>query len=167
VVPIAAPTPEEKAHHYLWRFWQHLPRAGHMVIFDRSWYGRVLVERVEEFAREDEWRRAYAEIVDFEALIAERGIPVLKFWLHIDPDEQMRRFQQREGTPYKKYKIGEEDYRNREKWPAYVAAVNEMVARTSTDAAPWHLVAANDKPWARVRVLDVVCDALERAVGKG
>lgn len=162
VIPIAAPTDEELSRHYLWRFWRRLPRDGHMRIFDRSWYGRVLVERVEDLASDDEWRRAYAEINDFEAQILEHGTPVLKFWLHIDPDEQMRRFNAREETQYKKYKITEEDYRNRERWPAYAAAVNEMVERTSTDAAPWHLVAANDKRWARVQVLETLCDVLER-----
>jgi polyphosphate:AMP phosphotransferase len=166
VVPIAAPTPEEKAHHYLWRFWRQLPRAGRLLIFDRSWYGRVLVERVEGLAREDEWRRAYAEINDFEQQIVEHGIPLLKFWLHIDPDEQMRRFQAREQTPYKKYKITDEDYRNRGRWDDYTVAVNEMVARTGGRLAPWQLVPANDKRWARVEVLDAVCDHLEHAFEK-
>ncbi len=166
VVSIAAPTDEEKAHHYLWRFWRQLPRAGRMLIFDRSWYGRVLVERVEGFAREDEWRRAYAEINDFEEQLVEHGIPVFKFWLHIDPDEQLRRLEARAHTPYKKYKLTDEDYRNREKWPAYTVAVNEMVARTSTEIAPWHLVPANDKRHARVAVLEAVCDGLKRAVKK-
>jgi polyphosphate:AMP phosphotransferase len=157
VVPIAAPSEEEKAHHYLWRFWKHLPPPGTMLIFDRSWYGRVLVERVEGFARADEWKRAYAEI-------AEHGIPVLKFWLHLDPEEQARRFAAREVRDYKKYKITGEDYRNREKWDEYVAAVDEAVARTSTEFAPWHLVAANDKRWARREVLRITCRALERAL---
>jgi polyphosphate kinase 2 (PPK2 family) len=164
VVPIAAPSEEEKAHHYLWRFWRHLPPPGTMLIFDRSWYGRVLVERVEGFARADEWKRAYGEIVDFEEQLAEHGIPVLKFWLHLDPEEQARRFAAREVTGYKKYKITSEDYRNREKWDEYVAAVDEAVARTSTEFAPWHLVAANDKRWARREVLRITCRALERAL---
>jgi polyphosphate kinase 2 (PPK2 family) len=124
------------------------------------------VERVEGLAREDEWRRAYAEINDFEEQIVEHGIPLLKFWLHIDPDEQMRRFQAREQTPYKKYKITDEDYRNRERWNDYTVAVNEMVARTGGELAPWRLVSANDKRWARVAVLDAVCDHLEHAFGK-
>jgi len=161
VVPIAAPSDEERARHYLWRFWRHLPRAGRTVIFDRSWYGRVLVERVEGFASESEWRRAYSEINEFEAQLVEHGMLVRKFWLHIDPDEQLRRFRARGKTPYKKYKLTDEDYRNRERREEYAAAVDEMVARTSTDGAPWVLVAANDKRWARVRVLEEVCEGLE------
>jgi polyphosphate:AMP phosphotransferase len=161
---VAAPTDEEKAHHYLWRFWRQLPPARQMALFDRSWYGRVLVERVEGFAKQDEWRRAYREINEFEAQLAERGGPVLKFWLHIDPDEQLRRFEARKTTPYKKYKITDEDYRNRERWDDYVAAVNEMVARTDTERAPWHIVPANDKRFARVTVLETVCDALGEAL---
>lgn len=167
VIPVAAPTDEELAHHYLWRFWRRLPRNGHMRIFDRTWYGRVLVERVERLARPDEWQRAYAEINDFEAQVIEHGQLVLKFWLHIDPDEQLRRFKAREKTAYKKYKITDEDFRNREQWPAYVSAVNDMVEQTSTDDAPWHLVAANDKRSARVEVLTILCDALEKAMKKG
>lgn len=162
VFPIAAPTDEERARHYLWRFWHRLPGPGKLVIFDRSWYGRVLVERVEGFAGEDEWRRAYFEINDFEQQLTAHGITLCKFWLHIDPDEQLRRFQAREQTGYKKYKITDEDYRNREQWQAYTAAVNEMVARTSTAAAPWHLVPANDKKWARIQVLETVVAALQR-----
>jgi polyphosphate kinase 2 (PPK2 family) len=161
IVPIAAPTEEERVRHYLWRFWRQLPPAGQMLIYDRSWYGRVLVERVEGFAAEPVWRRAFEEINDFEAQLAEHGLVVQKFWLHIDPDEQLRRFKAREQTAYKKYKITEEDYRNRAKWDVYVSAVNEMVARTSTTHAPWHLVAANDKPSARIQVLKAVCSALK------
>lgn len=167
VVSVSAPTPEEKSHHYLWRFWRQLPRAGRMLIFDRSWYGRVLVERVEGFARDDEWRRAYAEINDFEEQFIEHGTPVFKFWLHIDPDEQARRLEARAQTPYKKYKLTEEDLRNREKWPAYTVAANEMIARTSTEIAPWHLVAANDKRHARVEVLRTLCDGLKQAIKAG
>jgi polyphosphate:AMP phosphotransferase len=158
---IAAPTDEELAHHYLWRFWRHIPRDGHMAIFDRSWYGRVLVERVENLASAAEWTRAYAEINDFESQIIEHGTPVIKFWLHIDPDEQMRRFKAREETPYKKYKLTEEDYRNRERWPAYTQAVNEMIELTSTKDAIWHVVPAIDKRWARIQVLETVCDTLK------
>jgi polyphosphate kinase 2 (PPK2 family) len=124
----------------------------------------VLVERVERFAREDEWRRAYRDIKDFEAQLVDHGMPVLKFWLHIDPDEQLRRFRARDKTSYKKYKLTDEDFRNRGKWDDYVAAVNEMVARTGTKAAPWHLVPANDKRFARIRVLETVCDALQEAL---
>ncbi len=162
VVPIAAPTEEERMRHYLWRFWRQLPRAGHMLIFDRTWYGRVLVERVEGFASEVEWLRAYEEINDFEAQLVEHGMVFAKFWLHIDSDEQLSRFKAREETLYKKHKITDEDYRNREKWDDYVTAVNDMVARTSTKLAPWHLVPANDKPYARVQVLETVCNALKK-----
>ena len=164
VVPIAAPTADEHAHHYLWRFWTHLPRAGRMLIFDRSWYGRVLVERVEGYATEAEWRRAYAEINDFESSLVEHGVVFLKFWLHISDEEQLRRFQEREATGYKRYKITDEDYRNREKRGAYLEALDEMVERTSTDIAPWHLIAAEDKRWARIQVLERVCRALEDAL---
>jgi polyphosphate:AMP phosphotransferase len=162
LVPIAAPTDEEKAHHYLWRFWRRLPRAGEVVIFDRSWYGRVLVERVEGFAPEADWRRAYEEINDFEENLTDRGFLVMKFWMHIDREEQLRRFAEREKTSYKKYKIGGEDYRNRERWDDYVRAVDDMVEHTSTDVAPWRLVPANDKRFARVAVLKAICDALKR-----
>lgn len=162
VVPVGAPTAEENRYHYLWRFWRHLPTAGQMLIFDRSWYGRVLVERVEGFARPAEWQRAYQEIVDFENQLLEHGIVLCKFWLHIDQQEQLRRFRAREQTPYKKHKITEFDYRNREQWDPYLAAVNEMIARTGTRQAPWTLVPANDKRWARVKVLKTVCMALSR-----
>jgi polyphosphate:AMP phosphotransferase len=166
VIPIAAPTSEEKARHYLWRFWRQLPRAGNAVIFDRTWYGRVTVERIEGFATDEEWQRAYKEINDFEEQLAERGMMVLKFWLHISNAEQLTRFQSREVTDYKKYKITDEDYRNREKWDDYVLAVNEMIAKTSTPQAPWHIVPANDKRFARIFVLQTVCDALEKALDK-
>ena len=162
LVSIAAPTDEEKAHHYLWRFWRRLPRAGEVVIFDRSWYGRVLVERVEGFAPEAAWRRAYEEINDFEENLTDRGFLVMKFWMHIDREEQMRRFAEREKTSFKQYKITDEDYRNRERWDDYVRAVDDMVEHTSTDVAPWRLVPANDKRFARVAVLESVCDALKR-----
>jgi AMP-polyphosphate phosphotransferase len=164
VIPIAAPTDEERAHHYLWRFWRHLSRAGRLTIFDRSWYGRVLVERVEGFATEREWMRAYAEINQFEAQLIEHGIVLGKFWLHITQEEQLRRFKEREATPHKQWKLTEEDWRNRERWNAYELAVNDMIERTSTGEAPWTLVEANDKNCARVKVLKTVCDRLERAV---
>ena len=171
VIPIAAPSDEELARHYLWRFWRHVPGAGKTVIFDRSWYGRVLVERVEGFATEPEWRRAYEEINDFESILHESGIPVIKFWLQIDADEQLRRFESRAETPYKKYKLTDEDYRNREKWDLYQEATHDMVTRTSTRYAPWNLVAANDKRHARITVLRVVCERLEKELkerkGKG
>jgi polyphosphate:AMP phosphotransferase len=159
---ISAPTEEEKAHHYLWRFWRRLPRDGMVAIFDRSWYGRVLVERVEGYAKDFEWRRAYAEIDDFEDQLLEHGNVVAKFWLHVSPEEQQRRFEARAKTDFKKYKLTDEDWRNRARRGAYEAAVDEMVARTSTEAAPWHLVAANDKRHARVAVLEIVADALKR-----
>jgi len=162
IIPIAAPTDEEKAHHYLWRFWRHLPRAGRVTIYDRSWYGRVLVERVEGFASEDEWMRAYKEINDFEQQLIEHGTVVLKFWLHISQDEQLRRFQEREATSYKQYKITAEDYRNRTQWEAYETAVQDMVERTSTEYAPWHLIAANDKYHARTKIVRIFCKALEK-----
>ncbi len=162
VIPVATPTDEEKAHHYLWRFWRHIPRAGQVTIYDRSWYGRVLVERVEGFARREEWQRAYSEIVNFEEALVSHGIVLLKFWLHIDKDEQLRRFKEREKISYKKYKITEEDYRNREKWTAYQKAVNEMIARTSTHMAPWILVEGNSKYYARVKVLKAYCESMEK-----
>jgi polyphosphate:AMP phosphotransferase len=160
----AAPTDEERAHPYLWRFWNRLPRRGQVAIFDRSWYGRVLVERVEGFCPESAWRRAYDEINDFEAEMSEAGIIVIKFWLAIDKDEQERRFKAREETGYKRYKITDEDWRNREKWDAYADAVCDMVDLTSTPEAPWTLVEANDKYFARVKVLKTICERLEESL---
>ena len=164
VIPIAAPTDEERAHHYLWRFWRHIPRSGLVTIFDRSWYGRVLVERVEGFAREDEWRRAYLEINDFEQQLVDHGVVLTKFWIHIGGEEQLARFKEREGTAYKRHKITEEDWRNREKWDAYVAAVDDMVARTSGAQAPWVIVAGNDKRFARVQVVEALVKRLQKAL---
>jgi polyphosphate kinase 2 (PPK2 family) len=164
VIPVAAPTDEEKAHHYLWRFWRHLPRGGYVTIYDRSWYGRVLVERVEGFAQPHEWGRAYGEINEFERQLSDHGVVVCKFWLHISPQEQLRRFEERAKLAHKKHKITDEDWRNRKKWKDYALAVDEMVARTSTDVAPWTLVAANDKKLARLTVLKTICDALEKAL---
>jgi polyphosphate:AMP phosphotransferase len=161
VIPIAAPTDEERARHYLWRFWRHLPRAGRMTIFDRSWYGRVLVERVEGFATEAEWRRGYAEITSFEEHLVTHGILVVKFWIHITKEEQLKRFRERTRVTHKRWKITEEDWRNRKKWPDYTMAVDEMVARTSTSVAPWTLVEGNDKPFARVKVLTTLADRME------
>ncbi|NNF37715.1 MAG: hypothetical protein HKN71_03545, partial [Gemmatimonadetes bacterium] len=158
---IAVPTEEEKARHYLWRFWRRLPRAGEIAVFDRSWYGRVLVERIEGFATEEEWRRAYAEINDFEHRLLEHGMAVVKFWLHISPDKQEQRFKSREKIPYKQYKLTEEDLRNRDRWDAYTAAVHEMVERTSSARAPWTLVPGNQKKFARLTVLETLCEALE------
>jgi polyphosphate:AMP phosphotransferase len=158
---VAAPTDEEKARPYLWRFWRDLPRVGRVTLYDRTWYGRVLVERVEGFALPAEWRRAYSEINEFEDQLAESGVIVRKFWIAISSDEQLRRFKDRQGTPYKQYKITEEDWRNRAKWDAYEAAACEMIERTSTEHAPWVLVEGNDKRWARVKVLQSVVDALQ------
>ncbi len=164
VITIAAPTDEERAHHYLWRFWRHIPRAGRFTIYDRSWYGRVLVERVEGFAAEDEWIRAYREINEFEEELTDHGIVLVKFWVHIDRDEQLARFKAREETSFKQHKLTEEDWRNREKWDDYAHAVNDMVERTSTEFAPWNLIEGNDKRWARVRALQILCERLEKAL---
>jgi polyphosphate kinase 2 (PPK2 family) len=164
---VAAPTDEERAQHYLWRFWRHLGRAGLVTIFDRSWYGRVLVERVEGFATEKAWMRAYAEINQFENQLAKHGIVLVKYWLHVTADEQLRRFTERQSTPYKRWKLTDEDWRNRERWDAYEQAVNDMIERTSTREAPWTLVEANDKSLARIKVLKTACDRLERALRAG
>jgi polyphosphate:AMP phosphotransferase len=164
IIPSGAPSAEEQRYHHLWRFWQRMTRGGTLLVFDRSWYGRVLVERVEGFASEAEWSRAYDEINDFEAQLVEHGCALCKFWLHIDREQQLERFQARERTPYKKYKITNEDYRNRDRWDAYEAAVDDMVERTSTKSAPWTLVSANDKRWARVQVLETVSAAMKRAL---
>jgi polyphosphate:AMP phosphotransferase len=161
VYPIAAPTDEERAQPYLWRFWRHVPKKGHFAIFDRSWYGRVLVERVEHLAKDADWLRAYREIIDFEEALVRFGIVVVKFWLAIDRQEQLARFRAREKTPFKRFKITPDDWRNREKWADYERAVCDMVDRTSTDVAPWHLIEANDKKFARVKVLETICDAIE------
>ena len=164
VISVAAPTDEEKAHHYFWRFWRHLPPDGYITIYDRSWYGRVLVERVEGFAEPEEWLRSYQEITDFEEQLTTHGIILIKFWLHISKDEQLRRFKEREVIPWKKHKITDEDWRNREKWDDYKLAVNEMVARTSTINSPWILVPGNDKKVARVTVLKEICNHIKKAL---
>ncbi|SMG64280.1 Polyphosphate:AMP phosphotransferase [methanotrophic bacterial endosymbiont of Bathymodiolus sp.] len=148
--------------YYLWRFWRHMPRTGRITIYDRSWYGRVLVERVEGFASEQEWTRAYSEISNFEEALTDHGIVLLKFWLYIDPDEQLRRFKEREQISYKQHKITEEDYRNRDKWAEYSLAVNDMAAHTSSQTTPWTLVEANNKRYARIKVIKTYCDALEK-----
>jgi polyphosphate:AMP phosphotransferase len=157
---IGVPSDEELDHHYLWRFWRRLPRDGQMVIFDRSWYGRVLVERVEGLATEREWRRAYAELNAFEEQIVGHGTALAKFFIHIDPAEQKKRFAERAKIPYKRYKLTAEDWRNRERWGDYEVAVHDMVERTSTRLAPWTLVEGNDKRYARVKVLETVCKVL-------
>lgn len=162
VIPIAAPQGEERTHQYLWRFWRRIPKAGHLTIFDRTWYGRVLVERVEGFCRPAAWQRAYQEINEFEASLANYGTVICKFWIHISNEEQLRRFKEREQIDYKRFKITDEDWRNREKWDAYQDAVGEMILRTSTTYAPWTIVEGNDKLWARIRVLKTVCEAIEK-----
>jgi polyphosphate:AMP phosphotransferase len=164
VMSVAAPTDEEKEHPYLWRFWRMLPAAGRVGIYDRSWYGRVLVERVEGFAMPDEWQRAYAEINDFESQLTDFGTLLLKFWLAITPEEQLRRFEDRETTPYKQYKITEEDWRNRSRWDSYEAAACEMIERTSTEEAPWVLVEAENKEYGRIKVLETVVRRLTEAL---
>ena len=164
VISIAAPTDEERARPYLWRFWRALPRQGRVTIYDRSWYGRVLVERIEGFCAQEDWQRAYAEINAFEAQLTDYGILLVKFWMAISQDEQLRRFKDRQVTPYKQYKITEEDWRNREKWDAYEAAACDMIERTSTAAAPWVLVEANDKNHARIKVLRTVCQTLKQVL---
>ena len=164
VLPIAAPTDEERAQHYLWRFWRHLSRAGRVTIFDRSWYGRVLVERVEPFASEQEWKRAYSEINEFEEQLVGAGIVLVKYRVHITPDEQLRRFKDRETARYKQWKLTDEDWRNRSKWSDYEHAVNDMVERTSTRLAPWTLVEGNDKYFARLKILKTACSSLKAAL---
>jgi polyphosphate kinase 2 (PPK2 family) len=162
IISVAAPTEEERAQPYLWRFYRRIPRRGRMTIFDRSWYGRVLVERVEGLCSEEDWMRAYSEINDFEAQLVEGGIVLVKLWLAISQEEQLARFKEREETSFKRFKIGEEDYRNRDKWSPYAGAVNDMVERTSTDPCPWTLVEANDKYFARIKVLRTLVEAIER-----
>ncbi|OPZ22954.1 MAG: Thymidylate kinase [candidate division BRC1 bacterium ADurb.BinA364] len=162
VIPIAAPNDTEKAHHYLWRFWRSLPKGGHIAIFDRSWYGRVLVERVEGFCRENEWKRAYREINEMERQLADAGSSILKFWIQIGKEEQLRRFEERQNTPAKQWKITEEDWRNREKWDAYCMAVDEMLYRTSTAYAPWTVVEGDCKLHARIKVMKKVIEEIEK-----
>lgn len=160
VSPFSAPSDEEKAHHYLWRFWRKLPTGGTIGIFDRSWYGRVLVERVEGFATDSEWRRAYREINEFEAQLIYGGYVLVKIWLQISPEEQLKRFQERQDDPFKQYKLTDEDWRNRNQWPLYHVAINQMIQRTSTPTAPWTVIPANDKYYARVKVLQTVTQAV-------
>ena len=164
VCPTASPNDLEKSHHYLWRFWNNMPKAGHIAIFDRTWYGRVMVERIEGFCTEEEWKRAYQEINEMESHMANFGAVVIKFWLHIDKEEQKKRFTARQENPAKQWKITDEDWRNREKWDQYETAVNEMLVRTSTTYAPWVVVEGNDKYYARVKVLRTVVDALEKRI---
>ncbi|MBK6637498.1 MAG: polyphosphate:AMP phosphotransferase [Rhodocyclaceae bacterium] len=164
IVPVAAPTEEERAQPYLWRFWRHMPRLGRVTIFDRTWYGRVLVERVEGFCAEADWLRAYSEINDFEHELSDAGAIVVKFWLQISKEEQLKRFKEREKIEFKRFKITDEDWRNREKWDAYHLAICEMVERTSTGDAPWTLIEANNKYYARVKILRTLCERVEAAL---
>ena len=164
VVPVTAPSEEEKSHHHLWRFWRDIPKAGHMCIFDRSWYGRVLVERIEGFCSELQWRRAFQEIREFERMLVRAGVVLVKFWIHISKEEQLRRFKAREADPYKSYKLTEEDWRNRSKWEQYEEAVVDTLNRCSTSYAPWTIIEGNDKYWARVKTIETVIKALEDAL---
>ncbi len=164
VVPISKPTKEELAQNYLWRFWKEVPRKGSMTIYDRSWYGRVMVERIEGFCTKAEAKRAYREINEFEAQLTDSSIVILKFWIHISRDEQLRRFERRKEDPHKAWKLTDEDWRNREKWDQYLIAVNDMIERTSTKVAPWTVIEGNCKRWARVQALETVCDAWEKAI---
>ena len=166
VHPIASPEPHELNRQYLWRFWTRLPRTGHICIFDRTWYGRVMVERLEGFCSEKDWKRAYNEINEFERQLTDWGAVLLKFWIHIDQDTQLARFTERQNTPEKQWKITEEDWRNREKWPQYEAAVDEMLQKTSTENAPWFIIESNDKLYARIKALRIIVDALEKACEK-
>ena len=164
VAPYGAPNDIENAHHYLWRFWNEVPKAGHITVFDRSWYGRVMVERVEGFCSTADWKRAFSEINDFEKQLVDSGIILIKFWLHIDQDEQLKRFESRTNTPEKKWKITDEDWRNRDKWDLYLEAVDEMLLRTSTSHAPWTIVEAVDKLYARIKVIEAVQERLNSAL---
>ncbi len=162
VHPVSSPNDLEKSHHYLWRFWQYMPKDGHITIFDRSWYGRVMVERIEGFCKEEEWKRAYKEINEMEANLVHAGAIVLKFWMHIDKNEQEKRFRERQENPAKQWKITDEDWRNRAKWDLYEPAVDEMLLRTSTPEAPWIIVEGNSKYYARIKVLETVIHAIEK-----
>lgn len=166
VHPIASPEPHEKARHYLWRFWNRLPKTGHIAVFDRTWYGRVMVERLEGFCSEGDWKSAYREINEFEKELSDWGAVVIKFWVQIDKDVQLQRFTDRQNTPEKQWKITDEDWRNREKWDQYEAAVDEMLQRTNTAYAPWVILESNDKKYARIKALKTVIDAIEKRIEK-
>ena len=163
VMPIASPEPHELNRQYLWRFWTRLPKTGHFCIFDRTWYGRVMVERLEGLCQEDDWKRAYNEINEFERQLTDWGAVVIKFWIHIDQDTQLERFMERQNTPEKQWKLTDEDWRNREKWPQYEQAVDEMIQKTSTENAPWYIIESNDKKYARIKTLKILIKALEDA----
>jgi len=163
----SSPSPlQSPARHYLWRFWERLPKEGHIVIFDRTWYGRVMVERLEGFCTESDWKRAYTEINEFEQQLTDWGAVVLKFWVQIDKDTQLKRFEDRQNDPDKQWKITEEDWRNREKWDSYEQAIDEMLQKTSTQYAPWHIIESNCKYYARIKALELLTDALEAAIDK-
>lgn len=162
VHPIGAPTDEEKAHHYLWRFWTRIPCGGEICIFDRSWYGRVLVERVEKFTDKDDWRRAYQEIMDFEQTLVDSEMVVIKFWMHISKEEQLKRFKEREADPFKNWKICPDDWRNREKWDDYLEAAEDMFKKTADSPAPWHVISAENKRYARIATMETVIDSLKK-----
>ncbi len=166
VHPIASPDSYEKNRHFLWRFWKRLPKTGHIAIFDRTWYGRVMVERLEGFCSENDWKRAYHEMNEFEKILTDWGAVVIKFWIQIDKDTQLARFTERQNTPEKRWKITDEDWRNREKWDAYEDAVNEMIEKTSTEFAPWHIIPSNDKYYARLQTIQIVIDEIEKALKK-
>lgn len=166
VHPIASPEPHEKARHYLWRFWTRLPKSGHIAIFDRTWYGRVMVERLEGFCSENDWRRAYNEINEFEKELKEWGAVIIKFWVQIDKDTQLERFEERQNTPEKQWKITDEDWRNREKWDDYEVAVDEMLQKTNTSFAPWHVLESVDKKYARIKALKIVIEEIQKALGE-
>lgn len=165
VNPVAAPTKEELYHQYLWRFWKAIPRTGHIGIFDRTWYGRVMVERLEGFCTEAQWKRAFQEMNEFEKELSDWGAIVVKFWVQIDKDEQLRRFEDRQNTPEKQWKITDEDWRNREKWDLYEEAINEMLQKTSTDFAPWYIIQSQDKKYARIQAMNILIDRIEKALG--
>jgi polyphosphate kinase 2 (PPK2 family) len=164
VAQFAAPSSDEKRHHFLWRFWPVLPGWGGMAVLDRTWYGRVLVERVEQLTPDEVWRRAYGEILDLETSLAAEGTILVKFWMHLSPEEQLRRFERRQADPYKAWKLTDEDWRNRKRRAEYEAAVEEMLERTDISVAPWHVVSAENKRWARVDVVRAVCQAIEAAL---
>ena len=164
VHPIASPEPREKARHYLWRFWTRLPKDGHIAIFDRTWYGRVMVERLEGFCSENDWKRAYNEMNEFEKELSDWGAVIIKFWVQIDKDTQLQRFTDRQNNPEKRWKITDEDWRNREKWDLYEEAVDEMLQKTSTAYAPWHILESVDKKYARIKALKIIIKELEKAL---
>ena len=159
--PIASPTAEEKSRHFLWRFYNRLPKTGHIAIFDRTWYGRVMVERLEGFCSENDWQRAYNEINEFERDLTDSGVILVKFWVQIDKDTQLERFTERQNTPEKQWKITEEDWRNREKWDLYETAIDEMLQKTNTVFAPWTILESNDKYYARIKALKGIIEAIE------